>query len=65
MQKTMKSNNRARGRPAVDSEAFTVRLPRDLIKAIDNARRTSATIPTRPEVIRMVLDAWVKAGGKL
>jgi len=44
--------------PKKDTEALTVRLPRDLIEAVDEARRQEADIPTRPEMIRRILDAW-------
>lgn len=49
--------------PKKDTEALTVRLPRDLIEAVDEARRQEADIPTRPEMIRRILDAW--AGGQI
>lgn len=44
-----------RGRPRVDSEAITLRLPRAMIDAIDDARRMEKDLPTRPEMIRRVL----------
>jgi metal-responsive CopG/Arc/MetJ family transcriptional regulator len=44
-----------RGRPSVDTEQVTVRLPRGLLDAIDAFRRDQADLPTRPEVIRRVL----------
>jgi len=46
------------GRPPVDTEAVTVRLPRELIAALDDARREDPEMPTRQEVIRRVLVAW-------
>jgi Arc/MetJ-type ribon-helix-helix transcriptional regulator len=46
------------GRPPVDTEAVTVRLPRDLIAELDDARRTDPEMPTRQEIIRRVLVEW-------
>lgn len=44
--------------PKKDTEALTLRLQRDLISLIDEARRQEEDIPTRPEMIRRILDAW-------
>lgn len=46
------------GRPSVDTEAVTVRLPRDLIASLDDARRLDPELPTRQEIIRRVLVDW-------
>ena len=46
------------GRPPVDTEAVTVRLPRELIATLDDARRADPEMPTRQEVIRRVLLDW-------
>lgn len=43
------------GRPPVDTAAITLRLPRDMIEAIDNRRREEPDLPTRPEMIRRLL----------
>ena len=48
-----------RGRPSVDSEAINLRLPRDLIEAIDDRRRIEPDLPTRPEMIRRALVQWL------
>ena len=48
-----------RGRPSVDSEAINLRLPRELIEAIDDRRRIEADLPTRPEMIRRALMQWL------
>ena len=50
------------GRPPVDTEAVTVRLPRELIAALDDARRTDPEMPTRQEIIRRVLMDWQARG---
>lgn len=56
---------RGRGRPAVDTDPVTVRLPRDVLDAIDAARRDIATIPTRPDILRMATTEWLKIKGYL
>lgn len=48
--------------PKKDTEALTLRLQRDLISLIDEARRQEEDIPTRPEMIRRILDAWSEGG---
>lgn len=46
------------GRPRTETEALTLRLSKDMLKIIDNARREEEDLPTRPEMIRRVLEAW-------
>ena len=46
-----------RGRPEVDTEAVNLRLPREIIAALDDYRRDLPGIPTRPEAIRQILKA--------
>ncbi|NVK14996.1 MAG: ribbon-helix-helix protein, CopG family [Rhodobacteraceae bacterium] len=48
------------GRPKTDTEALTLRLPRELIDAIDERRRLEADLPTRPEMIRRALIDWLE-----
>lgn len=43
------------GRPKSDTEAITLRLPRNLIEQLDDLRREQKDIPTRPEMIRRIL----------
>ena len=43
------------GRPRSDTEAITLRLPRELIEQLDDLRRDQKDIPTRPEMIRRLL----------
>ncbi|WP_081615010.1 ribbon-helix-helix protein, CopG family [Paracoccus sp. N5] len=52
-----------RGRPPVDSEAINLRLPRELIEAIDDRRRLEPDLPTRPEMIRRALVQWLEMTG--
>jgi metal-responsive CopG/Arc/MetJ family transcriptional regulator len=45
-----------KGRPPVDSEAVNVRLPRDMLDAVDAFRRNEDDLPTRPEAIRRLVE---------
>ncbi|MCJ8139946.1 hypothetical protein [Falsirhodobacter halotolerans] len=47
------------GRPPVDSEAVTVRMERELLRAIDDYRRQQDDLPSRPEVVRRVMAEWL------
>lgn len=49
-----------KGRPKVDTEAINLRLPREVIEAIDDLRRQEADLPTRPEMIRRALVEWLR-----
>ena len=40
------------------TEALTLRLSKDMLKIIDDARREEEDLPTRPEMIRRVLESW-------
>lgn len=47
-----------RGRPSVETEAVNVRLPAETLVIIDQLRRDDADLPTRPEMVRrLVQDA--------
>ena len=46
---------RPMGRPRIDTEAVNLRLPRDMLDAIDSRRRVEPDLPTRPEMIRRLL----------
>lgn len=46
--------------PKKDTEALTVRLPRELIDALDDRRRLEKDLPTRPEMIRRALVQWLE-----
>jgi len=56
---------KAMGRPRVDAEPLTVRLPPRLMTAVDDARRDIATIPSRPDIVRLALAEWLKLKGYL
>ncbi len=45
--------------PKKDTEALTLRLPRELIEAIDDRRRIEPDLPTRPDMIRRALVPWL------
>lgn len=46
---------RPMGRPRIDTEAVNLRLPREMLDAIDDRRRVEPDLPTRPEMIRRLL----------
>lgn len=50
------ANKSKRGRPVVDTEAVNVRLPREMVEAVDAFRREQGDQPTRPEAIRRLVD---------
>jgi hypothetical protein len=58
MLKTQEVVMKKMGRPPVDTASITLRLHKDMIALIDDARRKEEDIPTRPEMIRRVLEAW-------
>ncbi|WP_245831682.1 ribbon-helix-helix protein, CopG family [Salibaculum halophilum] len=47
------------GRPKSDTEGVMVRLPREMIRQLDEVRRNEDDIPTRPEMIRRILADWL------
>lgn len=51
-----------RGRPEVDSEAVTVRLSRETLTALDEARAefSERFPPSRAEVVRTALIEWLE-----
>ena len=51
------------GRPAVDTEAVTLRLPREILDKIEEYRRKQDDIPTRQEAIRLILSDWFDIRG--
>lgn len=65
--KTMKSiddtKKPKKGRPAVDTEAVNLRLPREMLDAIEEYRREQDDIPTRQEAIRHMLQGWLMSNG--
>lgn len=49
--------------PRKDTEAINLRLPREVIEAIDDQRRKEKDLPTRPEMIRRALVEWLGSRG--
>ena len=43
---------------------MTVRLHVDTIAALDELRKTEPDLPTRPEMIRRIIDAHLQARGE-
>ena len=46
--------------PKKDTEALTLRLSREMILQLDEIRRSEEDIPTRPEMIRRILQSWIE-----
>lgn len=51
------------GRPKVDTKAVMLRLHSDVVQQIDDLRREEDDVPTRPEMIRRILDDWLRKNG--
>lgn len=49
------------GRPPRDTDSLTLRLPREMIAAIDDMRRAENDLPNRQEMIRRILQAAIDA----
>jgi hypothetical protein len=56
--------SRGRGRPRVDSTLVGLRLPPDMLEALDKFVDRDA-IPSRPEAVRLILKDWLIANGML
>ncbi|WP_155122043.1 hypothetical protein [Martelella mediterranea] len=46
--------------PRKDNAVMTLRLSQALLKKIDDRRRNEADIPTRPEMVRRILEQYFK-----
>lgn len=44
------------GRPKTDTAPINLRLPRSVIDTIDDLRREEQDLPTRPEMIRRLIQ---------
>ncbi|WP_311198997.1 ribbon-helix-helix protein, CopG family [Sulfitobacter sp. W074] len=49
---------KSRGRPKTDTAPIMVRMPTALIEALDEARRAEEDLPSRPELIRRIVEQW-------
>lgn len=56
----MSTKKEGRGRPRVDSERVDVRLPRDMLDALDRFIAESHPSIKRPEAVRIALREWMK-----
>jgi len=48
--------------PKKDTEAVMLRLPRDMVEAIDEGRRQAGDLPSRPELVRRIIKQWIDMG---
>lgn len=56
----------SRGRPPVDSEPITLRLPRDMLDALARfSAEQPAPQPSRTEALRIILKDWLVGSGYL
>ena len=56
----MSTKNKGPGRPSVDTQAVTVRLPTKMIEKIDRLRGQEPNPPTRQMFIRRHLAEWLE-----
>ncbi len=47
-------------RPKADTKPVLVRLPTPTLQQIDDARRLEDDLPTRPEMIRRMIEDWLQ-----
>lgn len=50
------------GRPAKDTAPVTIRMDLEMLAAIDEFRRRHEDLPSRPEVVRRVMNDWLQTG---
>lgn len=53
------------GRPRVEGENIMLRLPTDMVDAIDDLRKRDAELPTRQEIVRRALAGYLREKGLL
>lgn len=51
-----------RGRPPTDTSPIMVRVEQDLLDRIDELRRAAPDLPSRPEVVRRLVEKALRAG---
>ncbi len=54
---------KSRGRPKANTQPLMVRMPTALIEALDDVRRQEEDIPTRPELVRRIVEEWIARRG--
>lgn len=52
------------GRPVEDTSPVMVRMHNDMIQAIDEIREKAPDRPSRPEIVRRAVAAYLKKEGK-
>lgn len=57
------SYKRMRGRPRIDATLVGVRMPPDLLEALDRFARDDGRSLSRPEALRVAFREWAKAKG--
>ncbi|WP_366140463.1 ribbon-helix-helix protein, CopG family [uncultured Tateyamaria sp.] len=50
---------KSRGRPKVDTIPVMVRMPSELVEQLDTVRRETEDLPSRPELIRRIVEEWL------
>lgn len=50
------------GRPQKDTEQVSLRLEKETIAQIDDLRKIEEDLPSRPEMIRRIIDRHLKGG---
>ncbi len=45
--------------PKTDTKPVLVRFPEAVLDTIDDIRRTDKNIPSRPEVVRQIVQLWL------
>jgi Ribbon-helix-helix protein, copG family. len=53
------SEKKKMGRPPAGTEPVMVRMTHEMVEAIDAYRRIAEDLPTRPEVIRRAVEAYL------
>ena len=51
---------KSRERPKPDTQPVLVRMRQGLVDELDDARRAAADLPSRPEMVRRILEKWVE-----
>lgn len=51
-----------RGRPPLDTDQVLVRMPRELFERLDELRRAAPDLPSRPEVVRRLIEKALQSG---
>ena len=51
------------GRPKKDTEQLSLRLEKVVIEQLDDLRKTEKDLPSRPEMIRRIIEQHLKSSG--